>query len=42
MEPLENVLFMLSTKEEKCLQINFSKDYGYTKIKVTDDDLYLV
>ena len=33
---------MLSTKEEKHLQINFSKTSGYTKFKITEKELYLV
>ena len=34
---------MLSTQEQKCLQINFSKKrFSYSKIKVTEEDLYLV
>ena len=47
MSLFENILFMLSTKEEKRLQITFSKSLfqkisGYIKVKVTEEDLYLV
>ena len=33
---------MLSAKEEKWLQINFSKYIGYIKVKVIEEKLYLV
>ena len=33
---------MLNTKEEKRLQINFSTISGYTKVKDSEEDLYLV
>ena len=38
---LENVLFLLSTKEEKCLQIILQMITGYTRVKVTEEYLYL-
>ena len=33
---------MLWNKEEKCLQLNFLEMSGYTKVKVTEEDLYYV
>ena len=39
MSLLENVSFMLSTKEEKPL---FLKICGYTKVKVAEEDLYFI
>ena len=33
---------MLSTKEKIVCKSIFQKISGYTKVKVTDDDLYLV
>ena len=33
---------MFSSKEKNRLQINFQKISGYAKVKVTEEDLYLV
>ena len=35
------VLFMIYTKEEKCFESIFQKISAYTKVSVTEEDLYL-